>query len=139
LCFERRFSKQNSVIRLKSNILAPQNFWAGYATGLHSHLHKIGLHPDGLCDTCGIPETVEPFLMQCRKYAEARHALQRPIQHLNINFDWITFLKNTRTFSFVIAFLNKQDEHCNKEPQKYVVALQNHAVESANNPNNNNN
>ena len=26
LCFERRFSKQNSVIRLKSNILTPQNF-----------------------------------------------------------------------------------------------------------------
>jgi len=32
LCFERRFSKQNSVIRLNSNILAPQNFWVGYAT-----------------------------------------------------------------------------------------------------------
>jgi len=39
LCFERRFSKQNSVIRVKSNILAPKkffwfppNFWAGYAT-----------------------------------------------------------------------------------------------------------
>jgi len=38
LCFERRFSKQNSVIRLKSNILAhtkffaPPNFSAGYAT-----------------------------------------------------------------------------------------------------------
>jgi len=26
------FSKQNVAIRLKSNILAPQNFWAGYAT-----------------------------------------------------------------------------------------------------------
>ena len=26
LCFERRFSKQNSVIRLKSNILPPQFF-----------------------------------------------------------------------------------------------------------------
>jgi len=25
-CFEKRFSKQNSVIRLKSNILAPQKF-----------------------------------------------------------------------------------------------------------------
>jgi len=40
LCFERRFFKQNRVIRLKSNILAPlmflppQNFRAGYATGL---------------------------------------------------------------------------------------------------------
>jgi len=38
LCFERRFSKQNSVIRLKSNILAPRKFfppklWAGYPTG----------------------------------------------------------------------------------------------------------
>jgi len=32
LCFEKRFSKQNSVIRLKSNILAPQSFPAGYAT-----------------------------------------------------------------------------------------------------------
>jgi len=31
LCFEKRFSN-NSVIRLKSNILAPTNFWAGYAT-----------------------------------------------------------------------------------------------------------
>jgi len=31
-CFERRFSKENSVIRLESNILTP-NFWAGYATG----------------------------------------------------------------------------------------------------------
>jgi len=28
LYFERRFSKQNSVIRLKSDILAPPNFFA---------------------------------------------------------------------------------------------------------------
>jgi len=34
LCFEKRFLGQNSVFRLKSNILSPQkNFWAGYATG----------------------------------------------------------------------------------------------------------
>jgi len=32
LCFERCFSKRNSVIRLKSNILATKNFRAGYAT-----------------------------------------------------------------------------------------------------------
>jgi len=38
LSFERRYPKQNSVIRLKSNILAPQiflappNFWTGYAS-----------------------------------------------------------------------------------------------------------
>jgi len=73
----------------------------------HSHLHIIGLHPDGLCDTCGIPETVEHFLMQCSNYVEARHTLQRSIQRLNMNFDWITLLKNTRTIPFVIAFLQQ--------------------------------
>jgi len=31
LCFESRF-RNNSVIRLKSNILSPPNSWAGYAT-----------------------------------------------------------------------------------------------------------
>ena len=42
LCFERRFSKQNSVIRLKSNTLTPPNFlarpkflgWLRYWSGL---------------------------------------------------------------------------------------------------------
>jgi len=48
LCFVKCFSKQNSVIRLKSNILPPQffctppNFWAGYATGLN--LFVVGKH-----------------------------------------------------------------------------------------------
>jgi len=32
LCFEERFSSQNSVIRLKSNILNLSNFFYGYAT-----------------------------------------------------------------------------------------------------------
>jgi len=34
LCFERRFSKQNNVIRLRSNMFSPPNLWAGYATEL---------------------------------------------------------------------------------------------------------
>ena len=33
LCFERRFSKQNSAICLKATILPPKKFWAAYATG----------------------------------------------------------------------------------------------------------
>jgi len=44
LCFERRFSKQNSVIRLKSNILAPQNFWAGYAIAPTDYFLKLQPH-----------------------------------------------------------------------------------------------
>jgi len=46
LCFERRYPKQNNVILLKSNILASQYFWAGYATGtMHLHVYtNIHLH-----------------------------------------------------------------------------------------------
>jgi len=33
-CFERQYPMQNTVVSLKSIILAPKNkFWAGYATG----------------------------------------------------------------------------------------------------------
>jgi len=34
LCFEGRYSKQNAVSRLKSNILAPQKLWADCVTDL---------------------------------------------------------------------------------------------------------
>ena len=33
---------------------------------LNSYLHKIQRHRDGLCDTCGVPETVDHYLMHCR-------------------------------------------------------------------------
>ena len=40
LCLERRFSKQNSVIRLKSNILSPPPiFGLAYATAAWQSLH----------------------------------------------------------------------------------------------------
>ena len=42
LCLERRFPKQNSVIRVKIKILPPQNFWAVYprATQLGAWVHN---------------------------------------------------------------------------------------------------
>ena len=47
LCFVRRYHKQNSVIRLKSNYLAttkffaPPNFWDGYATVCRGKLPNL--------------------------------------------------------------------------------------------------
>jgi len=34
-------------------------------------LLRIGLHSDGLCDNCAVPETVDHFLTTCFKYREA--------------------------------------------------------------------
>ena len=43
LCFEGRFSKQNSVIRLKSNILTPSNFlaWLRHCNLAIAALNKV--------------------------------------------------------------------------------------------------
>jgi hypothetical protein len=37
---------------------------------LNKYLHKIDLHPSGLCDVCGINDTVEHFLFDCEKHKE---------------------------------------------------------------------
>jgi len=41
LCFEREYLKQNTVARLKSNILTHPKFWAGFATAPVFHFFKI--------------------------------------------------------------------------------------------------
>ena len=35
---------------------------------LNGHLHKLWLHLNGYCDTCGTPETVEHILIRCSKF-----------------------------------------------------------------------
>ena len=65
LCFERRFSKQNNVIHLKSNIFAPRskfwsplNIWAGYATDSTLSI------PDLLAEAVSsLSENTNPFLI----------------------------------------------------------------------------
>jgi len=37
LFLERRYPKQNTVARLKSNILTQKKFWAGYATVMYAY------------------------------------------------------------------------------------------------------
>ncbi|KAI2663026.1 Gag-Pol polyprotein [Labeo rohita] len=49
-------------------------------TGLNSTLNIIGKHPTGLCDWCGIRETVEHVLIQCNRYTEDRRKLIEELQ-----------------------------------------------------------
>jgi len=44
LPFNWRFSKQNGVICLKSNISPPPKFWAGYATGCQVTTRVSGVY-----------------------------------------------------------------------------------------------
>jgi len=61
LCFERRFSKQNSFIRLKSNILSPQIF------GLHWYTNTRSIEAQQLvCFKTPTPEVGLQNLRACK-------------------------------------------------------------------------
>ena len=32
---------------------------------LNAYLHQIGRHETGLCDSCGVPETVSHYIIDC--------------------------------------------------------------------------
>ena len=71
----------------------------------HYHLHRIGLHPNGLCDECNSAETVEHFLMYCEQctshfstnQATTIHAETEDQIPLDANFTSMT--KPTRVLS----------------------------------------
>ena len=44
-----------------------------------AHLKRIALDDPGKCETCGIDEAVEHFIMQCPKYVQARNTLFREV------------------------------------------------------------
>jgi len=49
---------------------------------LNHHLSRIGLHRDGLCGQCEIPETVEHMIEVCPKYLTARKRLKTCTQSI---------------------------------------------------------
>jgi len=51
---------------------------------------------------------VEHFLIQCSKYAKARHKLRASIQYINIKFDWLTLkLNDTKAMPYILKFIHQ--------------------------------
>jgi len=73
----------------------------------HFHLNRIRLYSNGLCNECNTPETVEHFLIQCDKYAKARHKSRESIQYINGNIDRLTLLKDAKAKLYVLAFIHQ--------------------------------
>ena len=61
-------------------------------TKLNSGLHKLGLHPSGECDVCGVEETVQHFILYCIKTEELRKVIFSlyPVSELNPSFQELT-------------------------------------------------
>jgi hypothetical protein len=65
-------TKFSDKYRLKERAISRLRF--GHSL-LNGSLNRMGLHPDGLCSTCGVAETVEHFLMDCIDYQHLQFTL----------------------------------------------------------------
>jgi len=103
-------------------------------------MSRIGLHPDGLCDQCEIPETVKHFIEVCPKFTEARRRLKHAVEDLGINFSTPEILRSTAAAKHVEAFVRESGIRI-KILFTPALALQDLAVIQCHSPlhNNNNN
>lgn len=57
--FDKNRRKETTISRLRFG-----------ACRLNAHLHRLNLTPDGNCNGCQLPETVQHYLLECRVQAE---------------------------------------------------------------------
>jgi len=72
---------------------------------LKKYLKTQGNHPTGLCDACGVPETIEHFLMHCRGNNISSELLTI-CNRCNVTFDLQSILNNRVTLQAIYDNLN---------------------------------
>lgn len=77
-----------SLSRRQSNLIV--QLWLGHIP-LNQHLHRFKCAPTPNCPHCGngAPETILHFLVQCPKYNQERHMLNRKLKHRAHDIDFL--------------------------------------------------
>jgi len=74
---------------------------------LHLYLFRLGLHPDGLCDVCKIPETVSHFLLICPKFRAQRETLLASLRNMGVNINIQDVLRHSDASRLVQLFVDE--------------------------------
>ena len=53
---------------------------------LNEHLHKLNIHPDGLCQKCQVPETIEHYLLKCEE-SRLFEPIKMKIEEMNLKME----------------------------------------------------
>lgn len=53
--------------------------------GLNSYLHRFQMSDSEECDECGVPETIEHYLLYCHKYMRQRFLFSARLRFIDIN------------------------------------------------------
>ena len=73
---------------------------------LNAYLHEIGLHPNGLCEKCKTPETIEHHLLQCENAVS--NAVQQACRQLKIKPTLSEILSDIRMIDIVYNSLERK-------------------------------
>ena len=63
---------------------------------LNVYLHQINRHATGFCETCGVPETVHRYVMECDN--EVTKQVKYSVRHKILNIPWPKSCLMTRLF-----------------------------------------
>lgn len=62
--------------------------------GVNQHLHRFKMRDSPMCDSCGIPETINHFIMECPEYLAERDIMRNLFESLDVVFS----IKNVLMF-----------------------------------------
>jgi len=74
---------------------------------LNAYLHQIGKHADGLCVTCGRPETVSHFLTECQNNVVCS-AVLAACSKFNLNPTLDIMLSDSRLLNVIISSVDRK-------------------------------
>jgi ribonuclease HI len=73
--------------------------------GLKAYLFRIGVGDSSLCEDCGVPETVEHFILYCTKHQDMHKHLKDLVKCLLLPFDVRSVLNNNSTIKYVVSYI----------------------------------
>ena len=73
---------------------------------LNDYLKLINKHPTGFCESCGVPETVEHFLLHCDSPL-VKH-IRLTCQKENITNSLADILKNSKIYDIIYKYIHKK-------------------------------
>ena len=73
---------------------------------LNYYLHDINCHENGLCDSCQVSETIEHYLLECKRYKNERKLMQKMLKINVLNIRNIMKVSIEDNFRALCVYLN---------------------------------
>jgi len=70
---------------------------------LNHYLHRLGLHPTGLCPACGDQETIEHYLLRCVNQSQLTNSLRDVCSHTDPTLAMV--LTNPATYKIIYDYV----------------------------------